>query len=120
MIWKLRLKEMSFLTSVKTRMAGRFALVRIFALVGFCNAVLMICLFLYMEWRNLKGGPVLFELMRILFPGLVMDLEPATKFDYVGVFLQSIVMNAFIYAIFGYVVVFTFEAWRRYFPSKKT
>jgi hypothetical protein len=101
-------------------MAGRFALVRVFALIGFCNAVLIICLILYMVPRNLEAGTVLSVIVRILCPGLALDEDATSKIDYAGLSINSIFMNVCLYMIFGYLVVFTLEAWRRYFPRKKT
>ena len=90
-------------------------LILIFAVVGFCNGVLVSALILFLESRGRQARPVLSVIGLVLCPAaLVMPefLESDKALEALEMLFGSVV-NGCLYAVVGLLVARTMEAWRR-------
>ena len=91
-------------------------LFRTFAIVGFCNGVLVSGLILYSEWREIRPsahGWVVIGL--ILFPAgsQLWEFEGSKAWEVANLFLYSIV-NGCLYGIAALLVASVAQVWRSF------
>ena len=105
-----------FFWRVRTSVNRKSKLFRAFAIVGFCNGVLISGMILYSEWRELhptRLGWLVIGL--ILFPAgtQLWEFEGGKASEVANLFLYSIV-NGCLYGIAALLVASALEAWRRH------
>jgi hypothetical protein len=90
-------------------------LVRAFAIVGFCNGILVSALILLSEWRRFNlGGRASIVILLTLFPAVIQlwEFEGGKLYEIVILFVYSMV-NGCLYGIIGLLFSYALETFRR-------